>query len=71
MPGSWPSRGIAMSKNDAIRSALAAEVAVRKRYWIGGVPTPGDQLGVIRIVAHRLKSTEEAVRAAMEESHDA
>ncbi|MDT8856453.1 hypothetical protein RNZ50_15775 [Paracoccaceae bacterium Fryx2] len=51
---------------DRIREALAAEVAERRRHWIGGEPEAGDRTAVIRLVAHRLKVGPDEVRAMME-----
>lgn len=44
-----------------------AEALRRQRFWIAGVPCPGDLAAVDRIVAHRLKTTVETVREAVAE----
>jgi hypothetical protein len=56
-----------MADVQTIRQAVADERRARVRYWIGGVPTEGDLRGVRRIVAHRLRITEEDVLAALVE----
>lgn len=48
-----------------VEAALAAEIAARRRHWIGGVPTPSDITGIVRDVAHRLRADPEEVRAAL------
>ena len=50
---------------DLISEAHAAECAARKKYWIGGVPTQTDLHAVAVHVAARLKTTHEAVKAAV------
>lgn len=51
--------------NATIRAAHAAECAARKKYWIGGVPTSQDLHAVAVHVAKQLKTTPEAVTAAL------
>ena len=48
-----------------VHAALEAEIAARRRHWIGGVPTPADITGIVRDVAHRLRADPAQVRAAM------
>lgn len=48
-----------------IREAHAAECAARKKFWIGGVPTSHDLHAVAVHVAARLKTTPDAVKAAV------
>ena len=43
-------------------SAVTAEVAERRKSWIGGVPTPADVDAMVRHLAHRLKTSEAIVR---------
>jgi hypothetical protein len=53
--------------NTEILALWSAEVAIRQRRWIAGVPIPADLVAVERFVAHRLKTTPEAVREAVAE----
>lgn len=48
-----------------IKAFWEAELAARRKYWIAGVPTRRDLVAVEKHVAHRLKTTVEAVRAAV------
>lgn len=48
-----------------VRALWTAEIKVRRMRWIAGVPTPADLVVVEKHVAHRLKTTVEAVRAAV------
>jgi hypothetical protein len=49
----------------AIRIIHTAECAARKKFWIGGVPTSQDLHAVAVHVAAQLKTTPEAVKAAV------
>jgi hypothetical protein len=48
-----------------IHALWTGEILSRRRRWIAGVPTPADLAVVEKHVAHRLKTTVEAVRAAV------
>lgn len=50
-----------------IREAHAAECAARKKFWIGGAPTQRDLHAVTICIAKRLKTTPEAVQAALDQ----
>ena len=48
-----------------ILSAVNAEIAARRKYWIGGVPTPADMEAVEKHIARRLKVSLDVLRAAL------
>jgi hypothetical protein len=52
-----------------IRARHAYECAARKKFWIGGVPTQTDLHAVAVHVAAQLKTTPEAIKAAVAD-HD-
>ena len=56
-----------MPDREIILAEIAAEVARRKKFWIGGVPLPGDMIGIERHVAHRLRITWQDVKDAIAE----
>lgn len=43
-------------------AVVRAEVTIRRRLWIGGVPTPADIDAMVRHLVHRLKVSEEIIR---------
>lgn len=57
---------IVASLDDEIRAFHASEMFRRRKHWIAGVPTLADLAAVDKCVAHRLKTTAEAVRKAVE-----
>ncbi len=46
----------------AIVAAVSAEVALRRRIWIAGIPTPADIDAMVSHLAHRLKLSEATIR---------
>lgn len=46
-------------------AAISAEVATRRRLWIGGVPTPADIDAMVRHLVHRLKVPEAIIRETL------
>ncbi len=43
-------------------AAVGAEVALRRRHWIAGIPTPSDIDAMVSHLAHRLKLPEATIR---------
>lgn len=56
-----------MTSPSEILALWSAEIVARRKRWIAGVPTPDDLVAVDRFVAHRLKTTVEAVQEAVAE----
>lgn len=50
---------------DRIKAAMAEEVAARRPFWIGGVPTEMDLAAARNAVARRLKTTPEIVATVL------
>lgn len=63
----WYNRACLVHRNEiaermACAAAVSAEVLIRKRHWIAGIPTPADVTAMVRHLAHRLKLPEATIR---------
>jgi hypothetical protein len=54
-----------LTAQDRIKSDMAKEIAGRRPFWIGGVPTELDLDAARKAVARRLKTTPEIVAAML------